>query len=88
MISNLRLSLILICLFCKANSELLFSQSIDYINGKVINTTTLMPVPFATIKLKNNKLGVFANADGDFQMISNPELQSDSLIVTRIGFKG
>lgn len=87
MISNLRLSLILICLFCTANSELLFSQSIDYINGKVINTTTLMPVPFATIKLKNKQLGVFANADGDFKMISNPEFQSDSLIVTCIGFK-
>ena len=96
MISNLpsnakttksRFLLILICLIWSANPALLFSQSIDYFDGKVINSITFEPVPFATIWLKNSQLGVFANAEGDFKIIRNPDFQDDSLIITCIGFK-
>jgi len=52
MVLNLRLPLILMFLIGQLYSSLLFSQSIDYINGKVINSTTHEPVSFATIKLK------------------------------------
>ena len=86
-IANLRLPFILICLIWQPNQVLLFSQSLDYIDGKVINSTTLAPVPFATIVLKYNKLGVYANADGDFKILRGSEFQSDSLIITCIGFK-
>ncbi|TAL67512.1 MAG: carboxypeptidase-like regulatory domain-containing protein, partial [Bacteroidetes bacterium] len=86
MITNLKLRLILMCLFSQAISVLLFSQSNYYIDAKVINSTTSEPVPFAAIKLKNNQLGVFANAEGDFKLIRNPEFQTDSLIITCIGF--
>lgn len=65
----------------------LFSQSAEFINGKVINTNTHEPVAFATIKLKYNQLGVYANAEGDFKISLNPEFNSDSLIITCIGFK-
>jgi hypothetical protein len=85
--SILRLLLILISLIWQADPVLLFSQSVSYIDGKVINSTTSKPVPFATIKLKNNQLGVFANAEGDFKIIRNPEFQNDSIIITCIGFK-
>jgi hypothetical protein len=47
----------------------------------------MTPVPFATIKLKINQLGVYANADGDFRVARNPEFQSDSLIISCIGYK-
>lgn len=77
----------MLCLIWQADSVLLFSQSIDYIEGKVINSTTSKPVPFATVKLKKNQLGVYANADGDFKVSRNPEFQTDSLIITCIGFK-
>ncbi|TAL61835.1 MAG: hypothetical protein EPN88_14280 [Bacteroidetes bacterium] len=87
MVPNLRLPLILICLIWQTNSIFLFSQPTGYINGKVINSTSFEPVPFATIKLKRNQLGVYANAGGDFKIIHNPEFQSDSLIVTCIGYK-
>lgn len=86
MITNSRFILILICLIWHANPALLFSQSIDYFDGKVINSITFEPVPFATIWLKNNQLGVFANAEGDFKVIHNPKFQDDSLIITCIGF--
>jgi hypothetical protein len=87
MINNLRLLPILLFLIWQTFPALLYSQSIDYIEGKVINSSTSKPVPFATIKLKDNQLGVYANAEGDFKIIRNPEFQADSLIVTCIGFK-
>lgn len=85
--ANSRFLLILMCLIWHANPVLLFSQSIDYFDGKVIKSITFEPVPFATIWLKNNQLGVFANAEGDFKVIRNPKFQDDSLIITCIGFK-
>lgn len=85
--TNLRILLIVLCLISLANSQVLFSQSTDFIEGKVINPATSKPVPFATIKLKNNNLGVYANANGDFKISRNPEFQDDSLMITCIGFK-
>jgi hypothetical protein len=87
MVTNLRLLLISIFLIWQTNSILLYPQLVDYIDGKVISSTTSAPVPFATIKLKYNQLGVYANAEGDFKVAQNPEFQNDSLIVTCIGFK-
>ena len=68
MACNLRLLFIFIFIICQLKSGLLYSQSDDYIEGKIINSTTSAPVPFATIKLKYNQLGVYANADGDFKV--------------------
>jgi hypothetical protein len=82
-LKHLLITLILIWL----TNNILFSQSIDYIEGKVINSDTPEPVPFATIHLKDNQLGVYANADGDFKITRNPEFMSDSVIITCIGFK-
>jgi hypothetical protein len=87
MVTNLRYLLIYLFLIWQATSALLYPQSLNYIDGKVINSATSDPVPFATIKLKNNQLGVYANAEGDFKIAPNPEFQNDSIIVTCIGFK-
>ena len=69
------------------NTDLAFSQAKEYINGKIINSTTKNPVQFATVKLKKNQLGVYANADGDFRIASNPDFRNDSIIITCIGYK-
>ncbi len=87
MVTRLRLLLILIFLTWQANSAFLYPQSSEYFDGKVINSSTSEPVPFATIKLKNNQLGVYANAEGDFKIARNSEFQDDSLLITCIGFK-
>jgi hypothetical protein len=87
MVSRLRPFLVAICLIWQSNSALLYSQEADFIDGKVINPATSKPVPFATIKLKNNQLGVYANANGDFKISRNSEFQDDSLIITCIGYK-
>ena len=85
--TNLRFISILFCFSCLPNSQMLYSQSADFFDGKVINTTTGKPVPFATIKLKNNQIGVYANAEGDFKISRNPEFQEDSILISCIGFK-
>jgi hypothetical protein len=83
---NLKVPLLLFLLW-SGNQNFLFSQSSDFIAGRVINSATSKPVPFATIKLKNNQLGVYANADGDFRISRNIDFHEDSLLVTCIGYK-
>lgn len=63
------------------------SQPTDFVEGKIINSATNEPVPFATILLKDNQLGVYANSDGDFKIPDNPYFQTDSIIITCIGFR-
>jgi hypothetical protein len=87
MAAGLRYLLVLIFVAFQAYQSVLFSQPKDYIEGKVLNSTSQEPVSFAAIKLKNNRLGVFANAEGDFKLINNPEFRNDSIIVTCIGFR-
>jgi hypothetical protein len=81
-------------LFFLISSALLFSishpiiycQQQDYIRGKVIDSKTSVPVPYATVRLKNSRFGVISNAEGDFRILNKPGFQSDSLIVSCIGF--
>jgi hypothetical protein len=87
MVTHTRILFISLLLILETNWVNLFPQSADYFDGKVINSTTLHPVPFATIKLKTNQLGVYANAEGDFKIARNVDFQNDSLIITCIGFK-
>jgi hypothetical protein len=64
----------------------IYCQQPDYVRGKVIDSKTSEPVPFATIRLKNSQVGVISNAEGDFRISSKPGFQSDSLIVSCIGY--
>jgi hypothetical protein len=59
----------------------------DYIKGKVIDSKTLQPVSYATVRIKHSKLGIHTNAEGDFRILNEPAFQSDSLVVTCIGFQ-
>jgi hypothetical protein len=87
MFYSLKSPIILLFIISLSNTQHLFSQSSDFIEGKVINVTTSKPVPFATIMLKTNQLGVYANADGDFRISRNIDFQKDSLVITCIGYK-
>lgn len=77
----------LVCTFLLVSSIQLFAQPGKFITGKVFNSATQQSLAFASIALKNNNLGVISNADGDFVIPANPIFQSDSLIITFIGFK-
>jgi hypothetical protein len=64
-----------------------FSQTPGYIRGKIISSENFEPVGFATVSLKQNRLGIFTNAEGDFKIPKESNFESDSLIVSSIGFK-
>jgi hypothetical protein len=64
----------------------IFGQQPDYIMGKIIDSKSSEPVPYATVHLKNSQIGVISNAEGDFRILNNPSFQSDSLIVSCIGY--
>jgi hypothetical protein len=74
-------------LFMFVIQTITFSQAGSYITGKVMNSASKAPVPFAAVKLKTNQLGVYANAEGDFMVACNSDFKLDSLVVTCIGYK-
>lgn len=87
MVSRIRFISVVIILIWHSHNAIIYSQEERFINGKVINRSTSLPVPFATIKLKNSQLGVYANADGDFKISRNDEFKEDSLLISCIGYK-
>jgi hypothetical protein len=78
--------LIFIGLVFTINHPVIYCQQSDYIRGKVIDSKTSDPIPYAAVHLKNSQVGIYTNAEGDFRILNNPGFQSDSLIVTCIGF--
>lgn len=68
------------------NQVVIYCQQLNYIRGKVIDSKTLEPISYATIHLKSSQIGVFTNAEGDFRVLDNPIFESDSLIITCIGY--
>ena len=80
--------LIFIGLLLSVSHPVIYCQQPDYIRGKVTDSNTSEPVPYATVRLKNSQVGVISNAEGDFRILNDPRFQSDSLIVSCIGFHG
>ena len=72
---------IILLLFSLMIINLTFSQSKN-INGKVINANA-EPISFASVKIKNSKLGVLSNNSGAFSIRANI---GDILIVTSTGY--
>jgi hypothetical protein len=80
-----RISFILL-IVCQAVSQSLSAQSSDFVYGMVINSSTSQGIPFTRINLKSNHISVYSNAEGTFRLINNPVFQSDSLIITCLGY--
>jgi len=62
--------------------------SVKYITGKIIDDETFEPLPFATIALKNKGKGTVTNISGDFGLKITPDLSSDTLFVSYLGYQG
>jgi hypothetical protein len=79
-------NLILIGLLFSISHLAIYCQQPDYIRGKIIDSKTSEPVSFAAVHLKNSQFGIYTNAEGDFRMLNDAGFQTDSLIVTCIGY--
>jgi hypothetical protein len=62
--------------------------SVKYITGKIIDDETSEPLPYATIALKNKGKGTVTNINGDFGLKITPDLSSDTLSVSYLGYLG
>ena len=71
---------------CQAVSQPLTAQSEDFIEGIVYDSFTSECIPFARIKVKLNNITIYSNEEGSFRIAKNPDFQSDSLIITCIGY--
>lgn len=65
--------------------SLLYGQD-TAIKGKIVDSQTALPVPFASIKIKAKMLGVVSNGNGDFQIPREYSQAADSIIISCIGY--
>lgn len=70
--------------FCMATMS--WSQSYPIFRATVVDEHN-QPVPFASVRLLQNRTGVITNADGSFQIPAREIFKSDTLLLTCIGFK-
>jgi len=67
-------------------SALIFGQSNDFIQGKILDSSTKKPISFTSIILKQNRLGLYASEEGDFKIRIRPSFLSDTIMISCIGF--
>lgn len=56
------------------------------IRGKIIDSQSALPLPFASIKIKSKMMGVVSNSDGDFQIPLKYKTLDDSIVISCIGY--
>jgi hypothetical protein len=57
------------------------------LKNKILDFSTLMPIESASIYIKNTTIGTVSNEDGKFVLQVANELQSDTLVISSIGYK-
>ena len=62
------------------------TDKVKYITGKIVDDETAEPLAFATIALKNKGKGMVTNNNGDFGMKISPDLITDTLSVSYLGY--
>lgn len=76
---------VILLLLLFSQFSLLYGQDSAF-KGKIIDSQTALPVPFASIKIKTKMLGVVSNGNGDFQIPREYSEEADSLIISCIGY--
>jgi CarboxypepD_reg-like domain len=65
----------------------LFSFGQKSFNGNIINKVTKEKIPFVTIGLAKENIGINADEDGFFTLISNKKFPNDTLIISCVGYE-
>jgi hypothetical protein len=63
-----------------------FAQSTIKISGKVLDSGTKEPMPFATVSIKNKPVGTLTNDEGSFDFYFSDEYSNDTLVVSSLGY--
>lgn len=72
-------------LFLCLTTTLSFSQT--EVKNKIVDFGTLLPIESASIYVKNTTIGTVSNQDGKFVLQVPKEFQTDTLIISSIGYK-
>ena len=62
------------------------AQEDKFITGKLVDSITLEPVVFATVKIKDKALGVISNADGSFKIPVKYRNRGEYLEISSMGY--
>ena len=57
------------------------------LKSRVVDFTTFMPVPSASVYVQNSTIGTISNLDGNFALVVPSEYASDPLVISSIGYK-
>ncbi|WP_298761084.1 carboxypeptidase-like regulatory domain-containing protein [uncultured Psychroserpens sp.] len=68
-------------------SSLCYSQGVEEIFCKLVETETNYTVPYATIQFKSSGKGIVANVDGDFRIPYRYKAIKDTLIISCLGYE-
>ncbi len=82
-----KLFLLFFCLSFLMNPQHAFCQQEAYITGRLIDTFTQEPIPFATIRIKSKAIGLITNFDGGFKIPITYKTQGDILVISCIGYR-
>ncbi len=57
------------------------------VKNKIVDFTSLLPLENASIYVQNTTIGTVSNSDGKFVLLVPQEFESDTLVISSIGFK-
>lgn len=63
------------------------AQQTEFVNGRLIDSKTQEPIPFASIRVKNNSKGLISNFDGGFKIPLELKKIGDTLEISSLGYK-
>lgn len=64
------------------------AQKISSVAGKIYDEDTGEPLPYATVAVINKGKGTVSNFSGEFILKISPDMFSDTLVVSYLGYKG
>ena len=68
-------------------SNSVLSQQPEYIIGKLIDSKTQEPIPFASIRIKDRALGIISNTDGSFKIPLKYKEYGDIIEISSMGYQ-
>ncbi|WP_160114622.1 carboxypeptidase-like regulatory domain-containing protein [Aquimarina sp. AU474] len=66
--------------------NILIGQEAEFLDGKIINAKNEIPIPFATIRIKNKGKGMISNSDGGVKIPYEFQKNGDTLVISSIGY--